>query len=172
LPHFLGDAARSFGFNDPNGEAAKSGDVFRTVTYPYSTAILVTVPIDDVVAPVLDGLVLPVDLKHMLRGCLFGGSTGNAIGSIQRDLARFLLYAVTLHDECLSNMREVEIVVEFRGCPDLSCFNSSVIRRCILNKLRLLSIPEEQLQILQNSGLVSLDSEMVVGFSLRDQILG
>ena len=31
---------------------------------------------------------------------------------------------------------------------------------------------EEQIQILQNTGLVSFDGKMVVGLSLRDQILG
>lgn len=172
MPHFLGNAAHPFGFNDPDSEAAKPGDVFRTVTYPYSTAILVIVPIDNVVAAVLDGPVLPVDLEHMLRVGLFGGPAGDAVGNIQRDLARFLLYAVTFDDECLSNMREVEVVIEFRGCPDLSGFDSSVIRGRILNEVRLLPIPEVQLKILQNSALVSFDGEMVVGLSLRDQILG
>lgn len=172
MSHFLSDAAYPFGFNDSNCEAAKPGDVFRTVTDPYSAAILVIIPIKDVVAAVLYAPVFAVDLEHLLRAGLFCGSTGDAVGSIQRSLAGLFLYAVPLDDECLSNVRKIEVVVELRGCPDLSRFDSSVIRRRILNELRLLPVPEVQLKILQNSGLVSFDGEMVVSLTLCDQIFG
>ena len=79
---------------------------------------------------------------------------------------------MTLDDEYLANVREVEVVVEFRSCPYLSGFDTSVIRRRILNELRLLTVPEIQLKISQNSCLVSFDGEMVVSLSLPDQILG
>jgi hypothetical protein len=61
LSHFLCNAAYAFGLDDCSSEAAKPGDIFRTVTGPDSTAVLVIVPIEDVVAAVLDVPVLAVD---------------------------------------------------------------------------------------------------------------
>ena len=143
MSHFLGYAAYPFGLDDSNGESAEPGDVFRTVAYPYPTAILIIVPINDVMAAVLNSPVLTVDLEHMLRAGLFGSPTGNAIGNIERTFAGLFLYAVPLDDECLSNVRKVEVLVEFRGCPDLPGFDSSVIGRRMLNELRLSSILEK-----------------------------
>ena len=133
MSHLLGDAADPFGLDDSNSKSTKPGDVFRTITYPYPAAILVIVPINDVVAAVLDNPVLTVDLEHMLRVGLFASSTGNSIGNIQRAFAGLFLYAVPLDDECLSDVREVEVRVELRGCPDLSGFDSSVIGGRMLN---------------------------------------
>lgn len=172
LSHFLGDAANPFGFDDSNCEAAKPGDVFRAVADPYSAAILVVIPINDVVAAVLNTPVFAVDLEHLFGVGLLWSSAGDAVSNIQGTLAGLFLYAVPLDDECLSDVREVEVVVELRSCPDLPGFDSSVIRRRILNELRLLPTPEVKLKILKNSGLVSFDGEVVVSLSLCDQIFG
>jgi hypothetical protein len=77
-----------------------------------------------------------------------------------------------LDHEGLAHVRKVEIAVKFRGCPDLSGFDASVIGRRFFHKVRLPSIFEVQLQVLQKSGLVAFDSEMIVGLSVGDQILG
>jgi len=47
-----------------------------------------------------------------------------------------------LDDECLSDVREVEIRVEFRSAPDLSGFNSSVIAGRMLDEMRFSTILE------------------------------
>ena len=108
LPHFWGNAAYPFGFDDSDGEAAKSGHVFRTRTCPYATAIFIIVPINDVMAAIFDGPVLPVYFERMLWVGLFGSSTGYAIGDIQRGFATLLLHAVPLDDERLSDVRKIE----------------------------------------------------------------
>jgi len=53
-----------------------------------------------------------------------------------------------LDDEGLSNVWKINVVVEFRGGPDFSGFDSSVIRRRLLDELRILPIPKIELQIL------------------------
>lgn len=77
-----------------------------------------------------------------------------------------------LDDEGLSDVWKVNVVVELRGSPDLSGFDSSVIRGRLFNVLRLFPIPKIELQILQNSGLVPFDREVIMSFSLCDEILG
>ena len=53
LAHFLGDAARPAGFDHADGEAAQPGDVFRAVAHSDTAAVLVEVPIENVVTTVL-----------------------------------------------------------------------------------------------------------------------
>jgi hypothetical protein len=65
LTHFLGNIARIFGLDDANGEAAKPSDIFRAVTYAYSAAILVVVPVKNVMTAVLNSLMSAIDLKHL-----------------------------------------------------------------------------------------------------------
>ena len=45
-------------------------------------------------------------------------------------------------DKSLFHVRKVQVAVEFRGGPDLSGFDSAVIRGRMLNELRLLPILE------------------------------
>ena len=108
----------------------------------YATAIFIVVPIENVVAAVLDGPVLAVNLENPLRVGLSGGFTGDTVGDFNRTGATLLVVSVSLDDESLSDVREVEVVVEFRGGPDLSGFDASVIRGCMLNEMRFAPIPE------------------------------
>ncbi len=65
LSHFLCDATHAFGFDDSNGESPESGDVFRAVASAYTTAVFIVVPIDDVVAAILDAPVAGSPYKTM-----------------------------------------------------------------------------------------------------------
>jgi hypothetical protein len=151
-----------------DSEAAKPGDVFRTVTFPYSTAIFVIVPIKNVVAAVLNGPVLRLILSTRC-GSARSGILLVMPQAISREfLPLFFFYAVPLDEEGLFDVtRKVEVRVELRGCPDLSGFDSSMIGGRRFNEMRFSTI-----QILKNSWLVSFDGEMVVGLSLCDQIPG
>ena len=102
LAHFLRDAARPAGFDHANGEAAKAGDVFRAVAGTDATAVFIVVPIEDVVATVLNRPLAPVDLENALRAALGGGSTGEAVGDFPGSRAGLFLGAVPLDDESLS----------------------------------------------------------------------
>ena len=69
-------------------------------------------------------------------------------------------------------MGKVEVVVELEGGPDLSDFDSSMVRRRTLDKIRLLAILEPEGDIFQKAFLVSFDGEMIMGMTLCDQVLG
>ena len=43
--HLLRHTSSAFGFEHPDGETAKPGDVFRTMAGPDATAVLIIVPI-------------------------------------------------------------------------------------------------------------------------------
>src|SRR6266545_564730 len=82
LAHFLSDAAHALGLDYANGEAAQAGDVLGAVAGADAAAVLVVVPIEDVVAAVFDGPVATVDFEQALGIGLCGGSTGDAVGHI------------------------------------------------------------------------------------------
>ena len=64
LAHFLSNAAHAVGLDHTDGESAQPSDVLRAVAGTDAAAILVVVPIEDVVADVFDGPVAAVDLKE------------------------------------------------------------------------------------------------------------
>ena len=72
LSHFLCDTAYAFGFDDANSESPQSSDVFWAVTSAYAAAVFVIVPIDNIVAAVLDAPVSAVDVKKTLASAWFG----------------------------------------------------------------------------------------------------
>jgi len=41
LSHFLRDTANALGFDDPDGKAAESGDIFRAVAGAYSASVFI-----------------------------------------------------------------------------------------------------------------------------------
>ena len=71
LSHFLCNTAYAFGFNQANGKASQAGGVFRSVTGSYSASVFVKVPIDEVMATVLDAPVAPVGFEYPLGVGLF-----------------------------------------------------------------------------------------------------
>lgn len=136
-----------------------------------ATAVLIVVPINHVVAT-LDHPMPAVDLQHALRVGLFRGAAGEAVRDLQRTLATLFLRAVSLDDERLAHMRKVEITVEFAGGPDLARFDAPVIRRGMLDELRLATIPEVEFQIFKNSRLVAFDGEIVMRLALPHHVFG
>ena len=64
LAHFLGDTPRPPGFDQADGETAQPGDVLRAVARTDATAVLIKIPIENIVATVLDGPVPAVNLEH------------------------------------------------------------------------------------------------------------
>ena len=59
-------------------------------------------------------------------------------------------------------MRKVQVIVQFRGGPDLAGFHSSVIRGRMLHEMRFPTILKIEFQIFQNSWLIAFDGEMVM----------
>ena len=142
LSHFLGDAPRPAGFDLADGEAAQAGDVFRPMADADAAAVLIKVPIENVVATVLDAPVASVDLENTRGVGFFWFSAGNAVGDFGRALTAFLLHGVPFDDERLPHVGEVEVVIEFGRSPDLSDLDPSVISGRALNKIGFLPVFE------------------------------
>ena len=85
-----------------------------------TAAVFVVVPIEDVVAAIFDTPVSAVELEEALRVGLLGRSAGDAVSDFVAGFAAFLGDGVTFDDVGLRDVREIEIVVEGSGSPDLS----------------------------------------------------
>jgi len=142
LPHFLCHAVHTFGFDDTDGEASKTGDVFRTVTGSYPTAVFVNVPVDDVMAAILDAPVAAVGLEYLLGVGLVWDSAGDAVGDLDGAFARFLLNALAFDDEGLAYVGKVKIVVQGGGGSDPPRFDPPMFEGGAHDKVWFLAIPE------------------------------
>jgi hypothetical protein len=172
VSHFLGDAAYAFGFDDSNGKTSESGDVFWTMAGAYPTAVFVIVPVDDVVAAVFDAPMAAVGGKNPLGVGLFGLSAGQAIGDFMGVLTAFFVCGLPFDDKSLSNVRKVEVVVEFGCSPDFADFDSSVVRGCTINKIWLSPVFKVQLDVLKKTWLVCFDGEVIMRLAFADQVVG
>ena len=172
LAHFLRDTSDAFGFDETDGEASKSSDVFGAVAATDLASVFIVVPIQDVVAAVFHGPMASVDEEEALGVSLLGGSTGDAVSDLAGAFPGFFHDAVTFHDEGLTDMREVQVVIQFGGGPDLSDFDSPMVGWGILDELGFLTILEEEGDILKESFLVSFDGEMIMGLTLSDEVVG
>lgn len=121
---------------------------------------------------IFNGPVAPVGVEDTFWVGLLWCSAGDAISDFTRGFASLFLCRVPLDEEGLSDVGKVKVVVEFRGGPDFSGFDSSMVRGRVLNEIRLLPILEPQSEVFENSVLVSLNGEVIVGMTLRDQRVG
>ena len=78
---------------------------------------------------------------------------------------------MTFNDKSLSNMREVQIIVELVGSPYFADFNSSMVGWSDINIIWLLSILEEELDVFKERGLISFYGKVIVRLSCFDQIM-
>ncbi len=69
-------------------------------------------------------------------------------------------------------MRKVQIAVEFGCGPDFADFDATVIRRVALDKIGVLAVFKIERDVLKKTGLVVFDGEVVMSFTLADQIVG
>jgi hypothetical protein len=72
---------------------------------------------------------------------------------------------VTFDDEGLPDVRKVEVVFELCGRPDFAGFNAAMIRRGVINEIRFLPVPEGELEVCKERGLVSVDGEVADGMN-------
>ena len=77
-----------------------------------------------------------------------------------------------MDEEGLSNVRKVEIVVEFVRDPYFASFDPAVIRGIALDKIRILPIFEIERDVFKKAGLVVLDGEVVMSFALPNHVVG
>jgi len=106
----------------------------------YAAAVFVKVPIDNVMTAVFDAPVATVDGKHALRIGLFRSSAGNAIGYFTGVFTAFFICGLPLDEKSLSDVRKVQIAVEFGCGPDFTDFDTAVIWRVAMDKIGVLAV--------------------------------
>ena len=85
------------------------------------------IPVDDVVAAILDDPVPAIGGEYALGIGLFGRPTGDAKRVFDGDLTALLVHHLALDHKNLADMREIEIGIERRAAPDTTSFNPAVI---------------------------------------------
>ena len=138
----------------------------------YPAAVFVIVPIDNVMTAVFYAPVSAVGGKHALRVGLLSSSAGNAIGDVTGVFTGFFICGLALDDKSLSDVRKAQIAVEFGCGPDFADFDAAVIRRIALDKIGVLAVFKIECDVLKKTGLVVFDGEVVMSFTLADQIVG
>lgn len=93
-------------------------------------------------ATVFDAPVSPVDSKDAFRIGLFGSLAGYSMDGFAGVFACFLLRYFSLDAEYLSDMRKLEIVVQFGSRPDFPDFDSAVFGRRASNEIGFLAVFE------------------------------
>ena len=168
----MGNASDLFGFDDANCKTPKSGDVFWTVAGAYAATIFIKIPIDDIVAAVLNTPMTAVDGKKTLSIGLVRGATGDAIGDFSGFFPGLFFYGVPFYYESLPNVGEVEIVVELGCGPDFTGFDPPMFRGGSINEFRFFSVLEVERNVFEETGLVSFDGEVIMGITFLDQVMG
>jgi len=124
------------------------------------------------VTTILNRPVAPIHVENTLWIGLIDLSTGDAVSHFTRALAGLFVYELPFDGKRLSDVGEVQVAVELGSGPDLSDFNSSMVRGRMLNEIRLLAVLEPSRDVFQNAALISFDGEMIMGMTFRDQIVG
>ncbi len=88
------------------------------------------------------------------------------------NIHRFFIDGFPLDEEGLSDVRKVEVTIEFGCGPYFAGFNPAVIRRIVPDKTGIVSIFRTRRDILKKSGLVVLDGKMVMSITFPDEIIG
>ena len=162
----MGYATNIFGFDDADAESPQSGHIFWPVTGAYAAAVLIIVPIDNVMAAVFDAPVASVGSKDVFRVGLLRRSACDSISEFTGKFTSFLICGFPLDEESLSDVREVEIVIELSCSPYFADFDPAVIRGIAVEKIRVLSIFKIKGDVLKKSGLVVLNGEVVMSVTI------
>ena len=106
----------------------------------YPAAVFVIVPIDNVMTAVFDAPVATVGGKNALRGGFLRSSAGNAVGDFTGVFTGFFIYGLPLDEKSLSDVRKVQVAVEFGCGPDFADFDPAVIRRVAMDKIGVVAV--------------------------------
>ena len=89
---------------------------------------------------VFDAPVATVGGKHALRVGLLRRSAGNTICDFTGVFTGFFIYGLPLDKKSLSEMRKVQIAIEFGCGPNFSGFDPAVITGVAMDKIGVLAI--------------------------------
>jgi hypothetical protein len=88
-------------------------------------------------AAVFNAPVTTVSGKNLLRVGLLRSSAGDAISDITGVFTAFFICGFPLDDKSLSDVRKVQIVINFGCGPYFADFDPAVVRRIAKDKIRI-----------------------------------
>lgn len=97
-----------------------------SVPFAYATAVLIKIPVKDVMTTVFNTPMAPVCNEQCLGRCLFRRSAVDAIGDFTEDFPAFFIDGLPFDGKRLSDAGEVQIIIEFRGYPDFAGIDSAM----------------------------------------------
>jgi hypothetical protein len=107
-----GDAVAGLRLDDADGEAAQRGDVGGAVLRTDGAAILVPVPVQNVVTAVFDRPVAAIEAQYAGGVGAVAGMTGQPVDGLGGGLAGFLVHVVALDGEGLADTGKIQIVLD------------------------------------------------------------
>ena len=105
------------------------------MAFAYPTAVFVIIPIDNVMTTVFDAPMVAVGFKYALGIGFLGRAAGDAIGDFTGIFTAFFICGLPLDEKSLSDVRKVQIAVEFGCGPDFADFDAAVIRWVAMEKI-------------------------------------
>jgi hypothetical protein len=78
----LSNAAHPFGLDNADGKSPESRHVFRTIALAYPAAVLIIVPVDDMMAAIFYGPMETIGVQDSLGVGFLRRPAGDAIGDI------------------------------------------------------------------------------------------
>jgi len=172
VPHFLRHTVHPFGFDEADREPSEPRDVFRTVAGPDAAPVFIEVPVENVVATILDAPMPPIGCEDLLGCGLVWRSARDAIDDVGGAFPGCLLDALAFDDKSLPDVGEIEVGVEGTGDPNFPRFNPSMAEGGRLYEIRGLALLKVEGNILEQVGLIAFDREVVMGLPVVDQIRG
>lgn len=142
LLHFLRDAGFTLGdeLNNTACETSQASDILGAVACSDTAVILIEIPIDHIVAAILNGPVTAIHFENALWACLFWCATGYPQSDIIGYFSGTFVKGLSLDQEYLPNMWEIEVFIQCCTAPDATGFNPAVVRRRDLDEIWFIPI--------------------------------
>ncbi len=138
-----------------------------------AATIFIIVPVDNVVATVLDAPVFTVVAKHLCGAGLGGRLAGDSIGDVTALPAAFFVQRDAFHHERLPDVGKLQVVIEGTSDPDIARLDTTMIRTV---EGAVIGFTLEMVKIegglFKQIFLIRLDREVVMGVPILNQITG
>jgi hypothetical protein len=167
-----GDAVPGRGADDADREAAQARGVFGPVAGADAAAVLVPVPVKDIMAAVLNGPMVAIEGEDALGVGGVGAVAGDAVGELGGDFAALFVDDMTLDEESLADEREIEVVVERGRGPDRAGLKPAMSQRRRFAEVGLAALLEGELEVGEQRWLIGFDREQVMGLAILDDMGG
>jgi hypothetical protein len=143
------------GLEDADGKASQAGDVFGAEAGSDLAAILIVVPVDDVMNA-FDAPMPAVDSQYTFGRGLLGCAARDPQCGFKAGLAGFFVDRFPLDAKDLTDVGEVQVVIEGRAAPDAPRLDAAMIEGGDFDEIRRAAGLERRAISRSNSGWLPL----------------